>query len=363
MQSWHYAWAVEAYRVLKPGGHLLAFGGTRTYHRLVCALEDAGFEIRDTVAWLYGQGFPKSLNVSKAIDKAAGVTRGKVARVRVDGRSGSSLNHTVEGYSGIGLDAGLTSGPPATPDAAVWEGWGTALKPAFEPIVVARKPLSERTVAANVLRWGTGALNIDACRIEGIPPSVPQPDFSQVAGRSTRLDASARNGEMSQSSGRWPANVALDEEAAALLDEQTGKLTSGDGNTRRKVHETNAMAGTLGMLDREEVSYGDTGGASRFFYVAKAGKKERNRGLAEGEKNDHPTVKPVALLRWLCRLVTAPGGRILDPFAGSGSAGVAALQEHFEYVGIEKEPAYSAIAVARLRAAEDSVSDAKRQEE
>ena len=377
MQDWHYTWAVEALRVLKPGGYLLAFGGTRTYHRLVCALEDAGFEIRDTVAWLYGQGFPKSLNVSKAIDKAAGAKR-EVVGTKV-GQPGYSLGQ-MDNPGGVAMEGNINGSlrhpeaecavtAPATPDAARWEGWGTALKPAFEPIVVARKPLSERTVAANVLRWGTGALNIDACRIEGpLDPANEKRIGRDYTTEESNFGDSAPMGQKTHAvvggnpAGRWPANVALDEEAAVLLDEQAGKLhapaNQGTDRTGCGGIWKGGAGGPAGYS-----GFSDSGGASRFFYVAKAGKKERNAGLPEDEKNDHPTVKPVALMRWLCRLVTPPSGRVLDPFTGSGSAGVAALQEHFEYIGIEKEPAYCAIAVARLWAAEDSVSDAKRQEE
>lgn len=203
------------------------------------------------------------------------------------------------------------------------DGWGTALKPAYEPIVVARKPLVG-TVAANVLEYGTGALNIDGCRIVGDVPSVPQPAFNSPTGTVYGFKAGeGRNGEMSSApGGRWPANVALDEDTAALLDEQTGTLT-------------------------KPCDFGgDSGGASRFFYVAKASTKERNAGL-EG-RNAHPTVKPIEVMRWLVRMVTPPGGVVLDPFAGSGTTGIAAALEGFRFIGIESEPEYVAIARARL---------------
>lgn len=338
-QSWHETWAAEALRVLKPGGYLLAFGGTRTYHRLVCALEDAGFEIRDCFCWLYGSGFPKSLDVSKAIDKAAGAGRGVVAKNRNIRTAGFGDNFRDDGWQPPG-HASLTA--PATPDAERWSGWGTALKPAFEPIVVARKPLSERTVAANVLRWGTGALNIDGCRIEG-EPETTRFDPSKHVHEGWRMDATGAETAVRASAlpGRWPANVALDEEAAAMLDVQSGQRTSGTNATRTKIGSFLEHGG-LGKPGDVQTTYGDSGGASRFFYCAKASRKER------GEGNKHPTVKPVALMQWLVRLVTPPGGTVLDPFAGSGSTGIAVLREGFNFIGIEKGHEYVEIARERI---------------
>lgn len=290
MQDWHHRWATEAYRVLKPGGHLLAFGGTRTFHRLACAIEDAGFEIRDSIAWLYGSGFPKSLDVSKAIDKGEGIWRGR--------------------------STGVVKGEPATPDAKKWQGWGTALKPAFEPIVVARKPLIG-TVAANVLAHGTGALNVDGCRVgtddpltgSGVPPL-------QYGGANSRPFHNEHQAipTVRHDGGRWPANVVLDESQAAVLDSQSGER------------------------------FNDTGGASRFFYCAKASSSERPRedGVA------HPTVKPVELMRWLVRLVTPEGGHVLDPFAGSGTTGEACIVEGFDCTLIEQDAGYMRLIEARL---------------
>lgn len=393
VQAWHEAWATEALRVLKPGGHLLAFGGTRTYHRLACGLEDAGFEIRDCLAWLYGSGFPKSLDVSKAIDKAAGAER------EVTGLNQHAAKRTGHGKEGV-LDSrgpglgGIASAEitaPATPEAERWQGWGTALKPAMEPVVLARKPLTG-TVAANVLEHGTGALNIDGTRIEGVPPSVPQPRYNAVGvftgGGSTGVEG--RNGEMSQASGRWPANVLLDEEAAGMLDEQSGETSSTDrARLRRRMTSAGIRGGGYGQgaagpdepeIDAPGLGYSDTGGASRFFYVPKADREERNRGLghrmaspARGAvgmskvtaanwgdpdatvyerttkaQNTHPTVKPVELMQWLCRLITPPKGTVLDPFTGSGTTGIAALREGFSFVGIEREPEYVEIARDRI---------------
>ena len=257
-------WA-ECLRVLKPGGHLLSFGGTRTYHRMVCAIEDAGFEIRDCIVWLYSSGFPKSHNVGKGIDRAAGAERAVVGK---DGRSANStwLGIAVRGETGFGIgNWDITA--PATDDAKKWDGWGTALKPANEPIVVARKPLAG-TVASNVLEHGTGAINIDGTRI----------------------------GE------RWPANLIVDE-----------------------------------SVDEEWTKY---------FYVSKASKTERNTGLEMS--NTHPTVKPIALMRYLVRLVTPPKGTVLEPFAGSGTTLVAAVLEGFNAIGCELTNDYLPIIEGRI---------------
>lgn len=317
-QTWSEGWAREALRVLKPGGHLLAFGGTRMYHRLAAGIEDAGFEIRDTLMWLYGSGFPKS--------------------------------HNLKGD---------------------WQGWGTALKPAVEPIVLARKPLIG-TVAENVLTRGTGALNIDASRI----------GTEQVeSGRAGRSGPSSFNpsigGEKTFHTGRWPANILLDEEAAALLDEQSG-VSKSPAPYGDRVSGEKSMFGIGGLNHSKE--FGDSGGASRFFYVAKASRSERNKGLdafelqdaqrwsAHGgigdyypdgtprprkpERNIHPTVKPVQLMRYLIRLVTPKGGTVLDPFLGSGTTAVAAIEEGVAWIGCEREPEYLKIIEARIAAAQ-----------
>ena len=301
-QAWCEEWAREALRVTKPGGHLLAFGGTRTFHRLAVAIEDAGWEIRDCLSWIYGSGFPKSKNLDGA-----------------------------------------------------WQGWGTALKPAWEPIILARKPLVG-TVAANVLAHGTGGLNIDATRIEtddnlnggayseGGRDALPG-DEREGSAAGMFADGGGRiPGGFVQPSGRWPANVALDEEAAAMLDKQTGDLGKSAGGFKEGSTGAFGKNGVYGEAKGQArpPGFGDSGGASRFFYTAKASRRER------GEGNTHPTVKPLALLKWCVRLVCPPGGVILDPFAGSGTTLLAAQAEGFDAIGIEREAEYVEIARKRL---------------
>ena len=365
-QLWSQEWAAEALRVLKPGGHLLAFGGTRTWHRLAVAVEDAGFEVRDSIAWLYGSGFPKSLDVSKAIDKAAGAERtqrvgvkpGHEAFVGKDNlrslrESGSQAQEG--GFSRPWMhdpekvEAAHYVTAPATPDAARWSGWGTALKPAFEPVVVARKPLMG-TVAANVLEHGVGGLNIDGCRI-GTDAGWSYPNGAGgngFHGGPGRLADGSRTSPVQSTSGRWPANVVLDEDQADALDKQSGNRPG--FSTQRDLKDgRGALNGIYGagmgaFSAGVREGYNDTGGASRFFYVAKAPARERPKvdGIA------HPTVKPLTLMRWLCRLVTPPGGTVLEPFAGSGTTIEAALMEGFRVVAIEREDDYLPLIAARL---------------
>lgn len=351
----------EFLRVAKPGAHLVAFGGTRTWHRLAVAIEDAGWEIRDTLAWMYGQGFPKSLDVSKAIDAAAGAEREVVgydaSRARPNRlyEGGAIGNLGGTGKTSDRTDNGATITAPATEPARQWSGWGTALKPAFEPIILARKPLVG-TVAVNVLAHGVGGINIDACRIE-----VPdQKGGASYAGGSARVIGREHGegvgfaqcaGDPNDGKGRWPANVVLDEEAAALLDEQTGTLTS--GKVTKVYSATLVSSVALGAKQRDlhpDKVFSDSGGASRFFYVAKASRSERTMGGAV--ENKHPTVKPLALMRWLVRLVTPPGGLVLDPFVGSGTTAVACVEEGFDCVGIEQDPVNTETARARVAEAE-----------
>jgi site-specific DNA-methyltransferase (adenine-specific) len=356
-------WA-EVLRVLKPGGHLLAFGGTRTYHRLACAVEDAGFEVRDSIHWLYGSGFPKSLDVSKAIDKAAGAER-EVVGDKLD-RPGYHLSGHSSGTGAFGHGLGSSTTQtrlasalitaPATPEAARWEGWGTALKPAHEPVVVARKPLAG-TVAANVLAHGTGALNVDGCRV-----GTDGGTAGCTAGPSNGILGDVLNGDFGKpvdGLGRWPANVVLDPEAAEVLDRQSGDDEAG----------ASRFFTVAGFTDDDLTS---------FRYVAKPDRAERNAGL-DGlpevqmqvgderpsggswerrnrnetiKQNFHPTVKPLDLMRWLVRLVTPPGGTVLEPFAGSGTTLAAAVLEGFDAVGIELTADYLPLIEGRVAWAE-----------
>lgn len=418
-------WA-EALRVLKPGGHLLAFGGSRTYHRIAVAIEDAGFEIRDSLMWIYGSGFPKSLNVSKAIDKQVGLLPDE-ERFCAWIREHSGLTATeIKKHLGsdrfftgelVFVNTGTTEEPrpgrrAMVPTAAAWaklrpllktvppdwvealvkepprpgithpgqwqsgkgqgtsgtndwEGWGTALKPAHEPIVLARKPLIG-TVAENVLAHGTGALNIDASRIGTDVVSVHNAPKGTFAGG--KADRGSDTNSYRTHVGRWPANVLFDEEAAALLDAQSGHSKSSDNKWEG---ENNAPIYGKYAKGVRQATYSDAGGASRFFYVAKAGKKERNAGLdgfvekrpdertekgmgtfdekgVAKQSNFHPTVKPITLMRYLVRLITPPGGVVLDPFLGSGTTACAAVLEGFDYIGIEREAEYVDIARARV---------------
>lgn len=440
----------EVYRVLKPGGHVLAFAGTRTQDLMALGLRIAGFEIRDLVAWVYGAGFPKSLDVSKAIDKqgggegmpendrkafatelkekreAAGVSRQDLAswfpqylevtknwerqdvgfrvpsepdyqilvdrlgvseswrlRVRLEDKRrliSADLQDRRGDETVIGLGHSGKEWAATTDAAKQWDGWGTALKPALEPITLARKPL-EGTVAGNVLKWHTGALNIDGCRVEhvtvdgGSLATNPHLRTHINGGNGGNIIAheEERRVVTPDAKGRWPANVIHDgsDEVLALFPE----TTSGKPGIRRKPHQTGSMSGTLGMTGKTEAGIGDSGSAARFFYCAKTNSTDRNEGCEElpdkiwkGEntciperdnrpfnpsKNDHPTVKPTALMRYLCRLVTPPGGMVLDPWMGSGSTGKACAAEGFSFIGIDSdtEHGYFRIAEARVSAA------------
>ena len=333
----------ECLRVLKPGGHLLAFAGTRTQHRMAVRIEDAGFEIRDMIAWVYGSGFPKSHNIGKAIDKAAGAER-QVIGISPNDRPKSQVK------GGKAFDRAMDQGQehailqitaPATPEAQQWDGWGTALKPALEPITVARKPF-RGTVAANVLEHGTGAINIDECRVgtsRGVPASLSKSKSSNTYGFGA---TSGHERELDPNIGRWPANLIHDgsDEVTELFPQTTS------GSWREGMTQHSRTFNVAKGVEAEQVRDArapDSGSAARFFYCAKASKKDRSEG------NTHPTVKPTDLMRYLCRLVTPPGGIVLDPFMGSGSTGKAAMLDGFRFIGIERDPTYFESARRRLQ--------------
>lgn len=325
----------EVWRVLKPGAHMVAFSGTRTYHRMVCAIEDAGFEIRDQLAWVYGSGFPKSHDVAKAIDKISGHWRGRAGQTT---RAGSSFGQEYERTD---------KGDPVTA-AAAWEGWGTSLKPAWEPICLARKPLVS-TVAGNVLQYGTGALNIDACRIgtEGGGTSYSNRDgdgkcLGHPDRTGTAFGLTYHASESTEAMGRWPANILHDGNDGVLAGfPQTGAAKSGGKSTGRNFGQEYE---DLFSKDRDRTGHDDNGGsAARFFYTAKTSPDER------GEDNNHPTVKPKSLMSWLVRLITPPNGIVLDPFCGSGSTLVAACAGEFNAIGCELSSDYADIAERRIK--------------
>jgi len=409
-------WA-ECYRVLKPGGHVMAFGAARTYHRMACAIEDAGFEIRDSIHWVYGSGFPKSHNVSKGIDKAAGASREVVGTRPLIG-NGKTMRSGFHQADGTGAGETIMQDTfditaPATDDAKKWEGWGTALKPAHEPIVMARKPFTG-TVAQNVLEHGTGALNIDRARIgsnDGYEQQWDRPISTNIGAARGRYISNGTQHSVDLSankpSGRWPANVILTHSTecgpectpdcpAREIDRQSGNVKDGIAVTRngggRKIFGKPNDGAKI-----PDTGYGDKGGASRYFaqpewtpgdylasvYTPKAGKKERNAGLdgmptlnrykaggvggtggmrsvkaateSKPVANHHPTVKPVALMRYLIRLVTPPGGTVLDPFLGSGTTAVAAILEKFEWIGCELTAEYLPIIEARCQWARENI--------
>jgi DNA modification methylase len=419
----------EVYRVLKPGGHVLSFGGTRTYHRMVVNIEDAGFEIRDQIMWLYGSGFPKSHNIGKAVDKIEGNEREVV---------GKSPNERLNKSDNDSWDCnGLKGELNITKGTSPYEGWGTALKPANEPICLARKPLSEKSVAENVLKWGTGGINIDGCRV-GTDDKIEGRIRTTSDRGLLKGTAVGVNDYEQHSEGRFPANIILEcicDEVikgekgevkkafpggttfggdnkmnkdvvgtwfndkgdihtnpmcpCRLLDEQSG-ISNSIKSKRGGAIDSNSRTynwnnGDNKIIDKYECGFNDKGGASRFFYVAKVSKKERNLGLdhfedelqagaefkpnhmekaLKGEdgnpygrytptKNVHPTIKPINLMTYLCRLVTPEGGIVLDPFMGSGSTGIATRLEGFRFVGMEMDPEYFKIAETRINNYED----------
>lgn len=341
----------EALRVLKPGGHALVACGTRTQHRMAVNLEDAGFEIRDIVAWVYGQGFPKSLDISKSIDKQAGAEREIIGKSPYfcEGRHYDNF-----GVSGVGItaqrDRSLTA--PATSEAQTWQGWGTALKPAMELWTLCRKPLSEKNVAGNVLKWGTGGINIDGCRVETDEDQRRPSSGGEngLGGTSTFKIRERRVEDQVKHTGRFPANFIHDgsDEVVSLFPDVNGPWGKNGNGVK---HGSSSIFKMGGVNCQNELRSSESGSASRFFYCAKSSKAER------GEGNDHPTVKPLALMRYLCRLITPPQGIILDPFAGSGTTSKAAELEGFNYILIEREPENCDIARRRLKAEDNLFSE------
>jgi DNA modification methylase len=361
-------WA-EALRIAKPGALLLAFGGTRTYHRQSVAIEDAGWEIRDCLMWLYGSGFPKSLDISKAIDKAKGAERYVIGTDPQAARRNKATSKFSNLYGDISDAKSCPLTAPATDLAKQWNGWGTALKPAWEPIIVAMKP-TDGTFAQNAEKWGVAGINVDGGRIAH--------SGEKLGGGGSKVDhdgwgkslCSKTDSAKAEALGRWPANLILDGEAAAMLDGQTGEV-------KVNAHGPNVTAGksVFGIGQGGAACYSDSGGASRFFYVAKADRAERNEGCDELEvkpkptlneyakpsegrtapkngspaANHHPTVKPLSLMKYLCNLTRTPtGGIVLDPFCGSGTTLWAAEYHNRPWLGIEMNPEYVAIAEARI---------------
>jgi DNA modification methylase len=434
-QAWCLEWGTQALRVLKPGGHILAFGSPRTYHRLASGLEDAGFEVRDCIQWLYGSGFPKSHNISKKLDKDAGKEH------KTTYEPNDKNNVMGKDFGGGKTD---TTYVPQTEDAKRLEGWGTALKPANEPIIMARKPF-KGPVAKHAAEWGTGGLNIDASRVGN-----QETETSNGKGFSGSFEGGLNNQGGKKTQGRWPANVILthnedcelvgfvdddyvinsfdegakpfgdavgqeyttkssegftevwnctDDCAVMLLDNETADLKGGKA-VKKKGHSKTAMFGrTAGGTDTPEpdFDYKDSGGASRFFYSAKAAPKEKNAGIEKEVENDrfktrqctqckknvpyvgscgcenaeiemvapkptkntHPTVKPIDLMRYLIRLVTPVGGTVVDPFMGSGTTCIAASLEGFDFIGIEKDTDSFEIARERINWWSDKSGDTK----
>ena len=317
-------------KVLKPGGHLLAFSGSRTYHRMAVAIEDAGFNIRDQIMWLYGSGFPKSLNLGKSIDKKLGNERVAVGErtrnvIPFDDDNGWNSNNTTGNYT-------------YTKGNTEWEGWGTALKPAHEPIVLARKPISENSIVANVLKHRTGGINIDTCRIEGEKQTR---DSNPVmnSGKYAQNENADREETTPDTKGRFPANVmhnGLQEDwARYFYCPKTSKAEKNRGLEDLPIKKTSSMSGRRDSHDMEGYSI-DNDVTGRFVTE---------------KQNVHPTVKPIKLMKYLCRLVTPKGGTVLDPFMGSGSTGIAAKDEGFEFIGIEREKEYFEIAERRVSVA------------
>ena len=378
----------ECLRILKPGGHLLAFSHSRTYHRMGVAIEDAGFEIRDQIMWVYGSGFPKSHNIGKSVDKIQGNDREVVGVQKLQGTAATLKGKANrENWYDQGEGGTFTPEVNVTKGNSDWEGWGTALKPAHEPIVMARKPITEKSIAENVLKHGTGGINIDGSRIGSETRTTPiHSDDVKEDTTMFGLHKTIQHHREETTEGRFPANIIFDEEAGELLDQQSGikQYNKGREEGNYKGGHRKEYVGTENneIVNKVEGKFfNDKGGASRFFYCPKAAKKDRNEGLDDFEKktsawmspdsrtdkenyertspgmerfkpepraNNHPTVKPTDLMRYLINLVTPPNGTTLDPFMGSGSTGKAAVRCGVNFIGIEKEQEYMDIASARI---------------
>ena len=353
-------------KVLKPGGYLLAFGGSRTFHRIACAIEDAGFEIRDTIMYLYGTGFPKSMDISKSLDKHFGFQGEKIGERKFGktstGQSAGWHNNNVAKTGKQDIFA------PATDLAKRWQGFGTALKPAYEPVIVARKPC-EGSCIDNVLKYGVGGINIDECRVP-----MDQSDIDMINAKSSKNPTDNYNQNESKKygdyalniatpaneQGRFPSNVILTYDETDF-DEVCGGMPDSKGCSTQHVYTDSPKYGGNSLLSSStprfnfQLGYNDNGSAARYFYCAKASKRDRDEGLPEGKHNIHPTVKNTMLMQYLIRLVTPKGGTILDPFNGSGSTGKAAMYENkdrnagYKYIGIELTPEYLPISDARIR--------------
>tara|TARA_B110000495_G_scaffold203492_1_gene227457 strand:- start:1578 stop:2753 length:1176 start_codon:yes stop_codon:yes gene_type:complete len=327
----------EAMRVLKPGGHALIACGTRTQHRMVVNIEDAGFEIRDVVSWIYGSGFPKSLNISKAIDKAAGAERVKTTPRGV--AIGTNKTRVEQGYRKNEVAQSWNDEGAVTEAAKQWDGWGTALKPACEFFTLCRKPLSEKTIAANVLKWGTGGINVDGCRVGKQDGDRTEYGVNGIERKNSNNVYGTQSGkiEFDGTQGRFPANLIHDGSQEVLDLFPVTKSGSRKGSFNN---------GTFSSGEVSKELEASQGSAARFFYAAKASKKDREEG------NTHPTVKPTNLMAYLCRLITPTGGTVLDPYMGSGSTGKAAMSEGFQFIGIERDENYFAICQERIHKAD-----------
>jgi len=355
-QEWCMEWGEIVMDCLLPGAPVLAFSGTRTAHRLTCGLEDAGLLIRDRLAWMYGSGFPKSHDISKAIDDAKDAERKVVGKGRTGGGRKTMCVDERSGRDGQKqgnrLEGEYSRTAPATDEAETWDGYGTCLAPAHEPVILAMKP-KDGNFDENALRHGVAGLNIDAARIDANDSQLEE-KYESVKGTGQRENDVYGSDERDRGDcrtepheqGRWPANVVLDEAAAELVDRQSGQLHSQDPETRKCDD-----AGGGKLFDRPGMSdcYSDTGGASRFFYTAKASKSDRNAGLPPGEENDHPTVKPTDLMGWLLRLVEMPERNlILEPFCGSGTTLYVAQQMGLPAIGIDQDEESCELAAKRL---------------